>query len=112
VRNRLGCLATLAVIGLVCVGLWLGHRREERLDANFDQVTPGMSAAQVIALLGKPRWRGRCGTSDYYSFVRPIEGSGDCLVYESLLAPLNPWYPVVFLGADDRVIDKYTYASP
>jgi hypothetical protein len=112
VRDRLGCLAILLVIGLLCACLWLGNRREKRLNANFDRVARNMSETQVIALLGKPNWRGRCGTSNYYSFVQPVKGSRDCLVYASVLAPLNPWYPVVFLGPDERVIDKYTYASP
>ena len=71
-----------------------------------------MTDQQVIALVGAPRWRGRCGTSDYYSFVDSEEGSADCLVYASPFAPLNPYYPVVFLDRDNRVVDKYAYASP
>jgi hypothetical protein len=111
-RRRLGCFLTLAIVGLACIWLWHAHRREERLEVNFNRVAVGMSDAQVITMLGKPKWRGRCGTSDYYSFVEPIKNSADCLVYAAWLAPLNPWYPVIFLSADNRVIDKYAYASP
>jgi hypothetical protein len=111
-RQRIGCLATLAIVALACLGVWLIHRHETQLDANFARVSIGMTEAQVVALVGQPKWRGRCGTSDYYSFVTPVRGSADCLVYASALAPLNPWYPVVFLSADGRVIDKYAYVSP
>lgn len=79
---------------------------------NFDRVRNGMSDRQVIVLLGNPKWRGRCGTSDYYAFVDSKEGSVDCLVYASPFAPLNPYYPVVYLDGQNRVIDKYAYASP
>jgi hypothetical protein len=108
-RDYRGGLITIAVITLVVSScIW----REDGLAHNFDRVTRGMTDQQVIDLLGQPNWRGRCGTSDYYSFVEPIAGSTDCLVYASPLAPLNPRYPVVFLGKDNRVLDKYDFASP
>jgi hypothetical protein len=112
VHQRAGCLATLAAIAAAGLWLWLDRRHEAELNSNFDRVSVGMTDRQVVALLGDPKWRGRCGTSNYYSFVEPIKGSADCLVYASSFAPLNPWYPVIFLGRDGRVIAKYTYASP
>src|SRR4051812_11495467 len=85
-----GGLITIAVITL-CVGscIW----REDGLARNFDRVTRGMTDQEVMDLLGKPNWRGRCGTSHYYSFVEPVAGSSDCLVYASPFAPMNPRYP-------------------
>jgi hypothetical protein len=71
-----------------------------------------MTEAQVVGLLGSPRWRGRCGSSDYYVFIRPIEGGRDCLVYSATFAPLNPWYPVVYLDRSDRVIRTFAFGSP
>ncbi len=111
-RNRFGCSAALIMVAIAVIWIWLDRRHDLQLDSNFNRVRAGMSDREVITLLGEPRWRGRCGTSHYYSFIDPLEGSADCLVYSSSIAPLNPWYPVIFLGPDNRVIDKYSYASP
>ena len=111
-RNYRGALDGLGVIVALCLWAWSCDRRAERLDRNFDRVTNEMTDRQVIALVGEPDWRGRCGTSDAYPFVDSKEGSVDCLVYASPFAPLNPYYPVVFLDRDNRVTDKFAYASP
>ena len=111
-RGFWGGVIALGVIVALCFWAWSCDRRAGRLDHDFDRVTVGMTDRQAIALLGAPKWRGRCGTSDDYPFIDSQKGSIECLVYASPFAPLNPYYPVVFLDRDNRVIDKYAYASP
>jgi hypothetical protein len=94
------------------VWLWRAHRHDERIASGFDSIMVGMSDEHAIELLGKPNRRARCGTDDYYDFVDAKPGSADCLFYASSLAPLIPQYHVLFLGPDNRVIDKYVYSSP
>jgi hypothetical protein len=103
----LGCAIIALLILWVGSGIWVG----ERLDANFARIARGMTDTQAVALLGAPKWRGRCGDG-YYNFVEPMKDGVDCLVYADPFAPLIPKYPVVYVGQGHRVIGKYEYASP
>jgi len=107
--SRLSKVA-IAVLLLTCLAFYGCSRSDDRLQTSFRKISVGMSYEQVVALVGQPRWRGRCGAD--YVFVQARPGGGSCLEYASAFAPLNPWYPVVFLNAGGRVEGKYEFASP
>jgi hypothetical protein len=96
----------LAVAAVLLIGLAFvvaGVARDQRLLVDGKGIGPGDASGVVQASLGKPSWRGPCGTDNL--FVEP-HGS-DCKVawvYNSSFAPMNPSYLVIQLNGQDQVI--------
>lgn len=82
---------------------------DNRLESNFEQVTPGMQRQEVEAILGKPSSIEDCAHTAFKPWQRP--DCRDVCLYPTWAAPLLPSMWVVWLNADGTVIDKYHFVS-
>jgi hypothetical protein len=79
------------------------------LEAHFGKVSPGMVPDQVVAIMGRPSWDGRCGAKMPTGLPTPCKRE---IGYSETLAPLMPRYYLIWFGDDGRVVDTAPITSP
>jgi len=97
------------VILLVALSASWCFVRDDRLEADFSKILPGMSADQVLDIMGRPSWDGQCGAR------MPTGLPTQCtreLGYAVTLAPLNPSYYLIWFGNNERVVETAPITSP
>lgn len=85
------------------------YERNSRLEAHFLTIKLGISADQVVQIMGRPAWDGRCGAKI------PTGLPSDCareMGYAAALAPIDPSYYLVWFGKDGRVVKAAPILSP
>jgi hypothetical protein len=93
----------LVALAIAAAGwcLW-AFWHDRRLPGRFERIQLGMDRKAVEAILGRPRWEGRCG-----SYV-PSLPRAECvseLAYASAFAPFLSRYYLVQLDGKGRVIE-------
>jgi hypothetical protein len=83
--------------------------RDHLLEAHFEKVTEGMSRDEVVHLMGKPGWEGRCGAKMPTGLPTPCANE---LGYSETLAPLLPRFYLIWFGNDGRVVRTAPITSP
>jgi hypothetical protein len=86
-----------------CVG------SDQRQEAQFAKVLPGMSPAQVVEQMGKPTWDGKCGAKMPTGLPKQCTRE---MGYRTPLAPLVPSYYLVWFGRDGLVTSSAPINSP
>ena len=97
---------SIVAAGLLTATCAAGRAQDLRLFRKGREVRAGMTAGEVVKILGKPSRRGACGAK---------MGSTDCvseLGYASSFAHLLPSYIVVQLDRRSRVMAVDTLTSP
>jgi hypothetical protein len=105
-----GYLTAALIVLLPAAGIAYCTIRDDRLAANFKNVSLGMSPEQVVGTIGTPTWDGKCGTRPMTTRFPP-----DCrreLGYADTLAPLTPGYWLIWFGSNGRVFDTIRIMSP
>lgn len=82
---------------------------DNRLEAHFNQVSLGMSADQVIGIMGNPFWEGRCGAKMPTGLPKQCARE---LGYRAALAPLDPTYYLVWFDSTGHVVETAPIHSP
>jgi hypothetical protein len=78
-------------------------------EAHFAKVVPGMSPMQVVDLMGKPTWDGRCGARMPTGLPKQCTRE---MGYRTPLAPVIPSYYLVWFGSDGLVTSSAPINSP
>ena len=98
------------IVGLAIPALFAGYctHRDNALESNFAKVSVGMSPDQVMGIMGKPSWDGRCGAK------MPTGLPGDCVreFGYAVTIPLVPRYYLVWFGREGRVTESAPITSP
>ena len=79
------------------------------LRSNFKDISVGMTAEQVVSIMGRPSWDGKCG-KELATGVRP--GCARELGYAAPFAPLIPRFWLISIGENNLVIDTAKITSP
>jgi hypothetical protein len=101
--------ASLGIAILMALSVSWCSVRDDRLEANFSKILPGMSVDQVRGIMGSPSWDGQCGAKI------PTGLPSQCtreFGYAVTLAPVNPSYYLIWFGNDERVLETAPITSP
>ena len=105
--RKIAILVLLPVFLALSVG-WC-TMRDNLLEYHFGQILPGMSAQQVVAIMGTPSWDDRCGSKMLTGL--PAQCTRE-FGYAVTLHPITPRYYLIWFGNDDRVVDTAPITSP
>jgi hypothetical protein len=89
-----------ALIALPVLSISWCTIHDDRLEAHFKEVSPGMSTDQVIGIMGKPSWVDRCGAKMPAGLPKQCTKE---IGYAVMLAPLDPSYYLIWFGPNGRV---------
>jgi hypothetical protein len=109
VKNRNSFIVLLALL-LPAIGVGSCVAHDKRVASDFQLVAVGMSRAQVVDLLGRPRSEIDCNAAGPFKpWQRP--DCAEAYLYPSWGQPLIPGEWVVWFDNTDKAIDKYHFVS-
>jgi hypothetical protein len=107
--RRRTVIYALVAVALPALAISWCAARDNRLEANFGRLMPGMSAEDVIRVMGRPSWDGPCGAK------MPAGMPNGCareIGYAVSLAPIVPSYYLIWFAKDGRVVETAPISSP
>jgi hypothetical protein len=104
-------LLSTSVLAFVATVAFIFHwRAHDSKLANFESIAIGMTSDDVVRMIGTPDSVHPCNGWEFLNYDDP--SCSQAYVYASTLAPLVPYYPVVWFNKDRKVIKVYAYSSP
>ena len=104
-------LGLIGILGAIAIFVGYCSHRDNSLAAEFPNIAVGMTRDQVVAIMGRPSWEGKCSDDDAAAAYKPDNCLND-LRYSATMAPIDPFYYVVWLGRNGKVMKKAWLGSP